>query len=423
MEVLFGYLIKSALYTAIFYGVYWSFLRKETFYRFNRFFLLFGLTCSLVLPFITFEYDVVLQTAYSSSEAPVADAAMVSSGWMPLVAQFFCYTYFLVVCFLVLRQFFSLWKIKKMATKYGYVNYHGCRLITTATFESSFSVLNYIFLATPLATSTQEKKLILEHELAHIKQYHWVDLLFLQLYCALQWLNPFVWLYLKAIRENHEFLADQAVLANGNSPASYRAALINHSLKVPVFVFASPFLGNSRFVRLKMMYKPNSNPIKQYSVLLVLPLVLFVLVAFAEPEYVRVANQQQALVSETKGETAVIGYKTTKLNVKSKDVPVKVNANLSHVLVKPTAVPKTKPSVKTVGKNAELPIKDNAAPMLLVDGVESNISLKELNSADIEAIHVHKNDEAILKFGAKGRNGVIEVRLKKVQTNSLEVER
>lgn len=409
MEILFGYLVKSALYIAIFYAIYWLFLRKETFYRFNRFFLLLGLASSLVLPLITFNYEVALPAAYADNPVAAAGAALASFNWVFVAAQFFFFAYIFVSFFLVIRQFFGLWKLKKLTSKYGYVSYKGCRLITTANFESSFSVVNYIFLATPAVTSVQEKELILEHELAHVKQYHWADLFFLQLCCALQWFNPIVWLYLKAIRENHEFLADQAVLANGNSPASYRAALINHSLKVPVFIFASPFLGNSKFNRLKMMQKSNSSPVKKWGVLAVVPLVLLVLFAFSEPEYVMVANREQALLSETKGKTEVIGYQTAKLTSKSRTVPAKVNLNLSHPLASNTPVAKPKPAVRIVVKDEAA--KDNV-PMLLVNGVESNISLKELNSAAIESIYVHKNEAAILKYGAKGQNGVIEVTLK-----------
>ncbi|RZK36433.1 MAG: hypothetical protein EOO61_10370 [Hymenobacter sp.] len=135
---------------------------KETFHRFNRFFLLFGIACSLVLPFITFNYDVVLQSANAGSQVAAAGNVLATSSWMPKVVKFICYAYFLVGCFLVLRQFFSIWKLKTMADRFGYVNYRGCRLITTADLESSFSVVNYIFLATPSLTSVQEKELILE---------------------------------------------------------------------------------------------------------------------------------------------------------------------------------------------------------------------------------------------------------------------
>jgi hypothetical protein len=49
-EIIF-YFLKSGLWIFVFWTIYWIFLRKETFYKFNRFFLLFGLVFSFVLPF------------------------------------------------------------------------------------------------------------------------------------------------------------------------------------------------------------------------------------------------------------------------------------------------------------------------------------------------------------------------------------
>lgn len=185
MEILLGYLIKSVLYTAIFYGVYRFFLGSETFYRFNRCFLLLGLIGSIVLPLVTFNYEIVLPIAYADSQVVTGATEILSTSWALLGIQSFLYAYFIVGCLLLLRQLFSLWKVKKLANSYGYVNYQGCRLITNTKLESSFSGINYIILATPSVTSAQEKELILEHELAHVKQYHWADLSLVQLFLCL----------------------------------------------------------------------------------------------------------------------------------------------------------------------------------------------------------------------------------------------
>ena len=193
MELLFGYLIKSVLYTTIFYGVYCVFLRSETFYRFNRLFLTLGLLVSIVLPLITFNYEVTLAADDRGNQLAIAATEVGSSSLMDLGKQLFYYAYFTVGCLLLFRQLFGLWKLKKLANNYGYINYQGCRLITSAQLESSFSVVNYVFLATPTVISDQDRALILEHQLAHVKQSHWVDLSLLQLFCVLQWFNPIVW--------------------------------------------------------------------------------------------------------------------------------------------------------------------------------------------------------------------------------------
>ena len=43
METMFGFLLKASAGMALFYSVYWLFLRKETFYTANRWFLLAAL--------------------------------------------------------------------------------------------------------------------------------------------------------------------------------------------------------------------------------------------------------------------------------------------------------------------------------------------------------------------------------------------
>jgi hypothetical protein len=414
MDILFAYLIKSVLYTTIFYGVYHFFLRSETFYRFNRFFLLLGLIASIVLPLISFNYEVALAVTYADSKVGTGDTQIASTSWMLIGKQLFCYGYFIIGALLLLRQFLSLWKLKKLANSYGYTNYQGCRLITSAKLESSFSVVNYVFLATPAVTSAQEKSLILEHELAHVKQYHWVDLLVLQLFSVLQWFNPLVWLYGKAIQANHEFLADQTVLANGNSAARYRATLVNQSLKVPVFVFTSAFLGNSRLDRLKMMHKASSSPIKQWSVLLVLPLVLLVLFAFAEPEYTLVANNRAELTTQREVPIEVLNRQIADQAGKNKTLAVNVNSVLAEPSAGRNAAVRIKSTIKLPSKEQKALVKADGSPLLLINGVETNFSLKELNPAEIESINVYKDISATEKFGEKGKNGAIEVTLKKI---------
>lgn len=54
------YLLQAAICLSFFALVYLLFLRKQTFYLFNRIFLLGGLLIAFILPFIQLSYDVVL---------------------------------------------------------------------------------------------------------------------------------------------------------------------------------------------------------------------------------------------------------------------------------------------------------------------------------------------------------------------------
>jgi len=62
MESLFEFLIRSSAGITLFYIVYWMFLRNETFYNANRWFLLFALTLAVILPLFPLRYTVLVET-------------------------------------------------------------------------------------------------------------------------------------------------------------------------------------------------------------------------------------------------------------------------------------------------------------------------------------------------------------------------
>lgn len=55
MEGLIPYIIKSSSILFILYGYYWLFLRKQTFFTINRFYLLISLFWGMTLPFVSIE--------------------------------------------------------------------------------------------------------------------------------------------------------------------------------------------------------------------------------------------------------------------------------------------------------------------------------------------------------------------------------
>lgn len=426
MEALAIYFLKSALYMALFTGVYWFFLKNETFYRFNRIFLLSGLLCSVLLPLYTFTYEVKLmpmETAVGGA-LPLDIAAPDSFNWINLLLM----VYTAVVCILLFRHLTGLYKIKQIALQHNHTHLKGCLIIETPAFRSSFSVFNCIIINSSADTPAAEKKLILEHELAHVKQLHWADLLICQLFCAFQWFNPLAWVYLNLVKQNHEYLADQAVLEKGNSAAVYRAVLINHSLGVPVFALASSFSRYDHLKRVKMMMKPASAAVKKFSVLLMLPALACFLWAFAEPEFV----VEQQIVKEKRKENRqqkpargpkFVNEKPVLTNEKQASSDVTKNKSVRK---KPVSWQRGQ-DVKTVQPNMAQDSSERrgapsfvlkgmslkSQPLVLLDGIEINLGLAGIKPEDIEAINVLKSASAIAAYGEKGRNGVIQIISKK----------
>lgn len=416
MEQLFIFLLKSGLCTVIFYAIYWLFLKNETFYRFNRHFLLCGIILSLILPLFQYNYQVTVAVQNSLNQPFQEPQAAPNTNAVSLWLYSALLAYASVAGFFVFRHLFGLIKIKRIINRYGYTVLKGYKVVSTPIFQSSFSVFNYIFYDLSAVNSEVEKNMILEHEQAHVAQYHWADLLVAQLLCSLQWFNPFAWMYMQAIKQNHEYLADAAVLEKGNSPAVYRAALINHSLKVPVFMFASSFAQDDKFKRVKMMMSPASKPLKKSGVLMVIPFLAFFVMAFAKPVYVFTGVPIKKDVE-----------KINVLPVATDEKPMAKTAPVHKTTAKPVKfVPAVKPAQKiTISSDTskiELPkafTKRNLAaiagkmePLYILDGVEVP-SINIIKTEDIESVDVLKGTNATALYGDRGEFGVVIVTSKK----------
>jgi bla regulator protein BlaR1 len=89
------------------------------------------------------------------------------------------------------------------------------------------SFLSYIFISD---ADTVDKD-ILAHELSHVRQYHTLDILFVELYKVFFWFNPAVYFYRSSMMLNHEFLADEKVLKSTNVTA-YQHLLLQNVMSV-----------------------------------------------------------------------------------------------------------------------------------------------------------------------------------------------
>ncbi len=119
----------------------------------------------------------------------------------------------------------------------------------------------------------------------HIRERHWIDLSLIELLTVIFWFNPFSWLFERAIKQNHEYLADQGVLKSGKSPVRYQALLVNQLMGMQVIGITNNLNFAIGPTRLKMMTKQKTPKLKLLHLLWALPAIVLLLTAFAEPEY------------------------------------------------------------------------------------------------------------------------------------------
>jgi TonB family protein len=196
---------------------------------------------------------------------------------------------------LIIRQGRSILRTIK---KSEIISLRPAKLIKTPDYNSAFSFFSYVFV-NPSVTDIETKE-IMNHELVHIRQKHWFDLLLVELLCMIQWFNPLVWIYIRFIRQNHEYLADEVALQRTSDPAIYKAVLLNQIVGAPVVSLANSFNYSLNKKRFNMMKNIISSPYRKMKILLILPVFAIILYAFSKPDY-RTKYIDESSVSNVSG--------------------------------------------------------------------------------------------------------------------------
>ena len=284
------YIIKSALTLSILYSLFFFFLRKETFHRFNRLCLLFTLVASLVLPLvhITLQHSSPVNEAVTASTTyittlpaivvtPQAEAPLFT--WSNVLEGIYWSGLCLMLLYLAL-QIIQTYQIMQGGLRHTDKN--GNTVILKEDIKSPFSIFRFIVMS--VEDYENQRQNILTHEQEHIRMGHSYDLLLLEAVKILQWFNPFVWLLEADLEAIHEYQADEAVINQGIDAKQYQQLLVVKAVGNRLQPFANNLRRGSLKKRIIMMYQKKSNRWMMLKALFILPATCFALYAFATPK-------------------------------------------------------------------------------------------------------------------------------------------
>jgi len=296
METFALYLIKSVAWLTGFALVFILFLRNERFFVLNRIYLIAGILTSLFFPFISIHYTVVLPVVKSMQveSAVVSDIQNAETGIFSNFRLFLLVLYVMGILFVLSQIIRQGRRVLSAINKSELITLHPVKLIRTPEYTTAFSFFSYVFV-NPSITDIETAE-IMNHEMVHIRQKHWLDLVLVELLCIIQWFNPLAWIYVRFMRQNHEYLADEVALQRTSDPAIYRAALLNQIVGAPVVNLANSFNYSLNKKRFNMMKNIIRSPYRKMKILLILPVFAIVLWAFAKPDY-KYKNTEQYPVS------------------------------------------------------------------------------------------------------------------------------
>jgi len=289
------YILKSSACMAIFLLFYKLVLEKESIHQFKRYYLLGGIVLSLVIPGIVFT-DIVYIEPITSTITLTEDYSL-EKYHLPAESSL-DYTYLSIFVIYILGVlFFSFKFIKNLSQLSNTIKHNPKRkvksfinvLLSSQILPHTF--FNYIFLNKQKYEAKEIPTAVLIHEEAHATQKHSIDILLLEILQILYWFNPLIYFTKKAIKLNHEFLADTAVLNHGLERATYQNILLAFSSNATEPQLANAINYSSIKKRFTAMKKRTSKKVFILKSLLLIPLCTILLLGFSEKEVIEVQKE------------------------------------------------------------------------------------------------------------------------------------
>ncbi len=263
-----SYLIKTILCSGLLLLFYHLFLEKEKMHGFNRWYLLISMVFSLVIPLVSIEVKERMENVPEQLYRPIETMETViypqsqelvttdTTDWtMPILLGI----YMTISAILLFRLIKNIASLARGASNGKTIDYNGTRLVLLPESTATYSFFNRIFVNKQEFEQNYIEPDILQHELAHVQQWHTLDLLFIELMHAFVWFNPILIYFKKAIQMNHEFLADDAVLTNHADLKNYQLILINKALQAKTKNLTSSYNYSITKKRLAMMTKSKNS--------------------------------------------------------------------------------------------------------------------------------------------------------------------
>jgi hypothetical protein len=278
METFEIYLLKSMIALSLLYCFYWFVLRNETYYSWNRFFLLASLIVSFLFPMFSFTIQSISSGSFINLPDPVIISGYLTpvkpSGSIDTTLSILSIIYISGAVFFSLRFFSSLAKIHYLYFRFPKYKFNGFKAVVLDNDQTPFTFFNILFISRIDFEGGKIDEMIV-HEKAHKDEYHTFDILLLEAMTIIQWFNPFIWMFRHALKSEHEFIADNKVLLEGFDKVKYQKLLFERSLGITSFSLTNNFNYSLLKKRLKMMTINKSGSLIRIKYILSMPVLLF----------------------------------------------------------------------------------------------------------------------------------------------------
>jgi beta-lactamase regulating signal transducer with metallopeptidase domain len=278
------YLLKSGACLTVFYLFYVLFLEKENMHVYKRIYLIATLLIAFAIPFVAFtsyvEVVEVIQPIIASQNTIE----------IPLITEPETISYTTEILWSIYGLGVLLFGFKFVKNLNEIIQ--KIRINPNKKEDDTVSVLlkedivphtffSYIFYNKQKYITHQIPKEVVLHEQTHAKQKHSLDVLFIEFLQVLFWFNPILYLINKAMKLNHEFLADKAVITTGVQTQNYQKTLLAYSSHAYQLPLANAINYSSIKKRFTVMKTHTSKKKIWFKSIILLPVLALLLFSFS----------------------------------------------------------------------------------------------------------------------------------------------
>ncbi|WP_378180572.1 M56 family metallopeptidase [Aquimarina sp. SS2-1] len=286
------YILQIIGFQLLFLVTYDLFFKKETFFNWNRAYLLITPILSFLLPMIRLdiirhnipsEYNIQLpEVLITNSPMQVHLLPEVVIGSENSISNYislipiFGYLWYIGITISFILFFYKVFKIIKLKRSGNKINTKNITLVFLPNTTTAFSFFNTIYIGSNL--SELKKTNVLLHEKIHVREYHSIDLIFFEILRIIFWFNPLIYIYQNRMAMLQEYIADAKAIAE-TSKKEYYQDLLSQVFQTEKISFINTFFNHSLIKnRLVMLQKSKSKKIFQLKYLLLIPVVCIMLV-------------------------------------------------------------------------------------------------------------------------------------------------
>ena len=287
------YLFQSLICLLILYPVYWFFLKRDTFFQLNRIFLLTMILFSFVVPLLHFPKIisgstngmVILLDPVLITPLKIQHVLSEHMQWIEILTII----YFTGLFIFLSRFILQLIQLFILVSRFGINRYQGLRLVFVDKGYSPFSFFNLVFINKEMIPKGSLSA-VLEHEQVHVRQFHSLDMILVELATIFQWFNPIIWLTGVQIKVIHEYLADEGALTSGINLSLYQQMILDETMGIRVNSLSNNFNISLLKKRIVMMTKTKSSKWLRGKLVFVVPALLILWFMFSSPSFSNIIN-------------------------------------------------------------------------------------------------------------------------------------